>query len=129
MPFAAILGAFLAGLAVNLFFYVGDMINLGNAGGSGFFRYGVRTLSAGASGLAFSLIAAHVAPSGKYTTAVVMTTIAGLLCLISVGAVWFDPNYGTGERIEVTLQNVVMTAGSIAGTSSIRDIFTLPRAA
>ncbi len=117
MPFASILGGLLAGALVNLLFYIGDLSNFGNLGGSCFFEYVDRTIASALSGYATTRIAAMVAPTGKYTSAVVMCTLLALLCAAGCILAWSLRGIETGERITTTLICVAAAIGAIVGVS------------
>jgi hypothetical protein len=121
MPFAALLGGLLAGTAANLLFYIGDLFQFGDPDGSCFFRFVNRTIADGVAGYAFSAIAARVAPSGKYTAAVVMTTILGAACVVLAVLTWFTAGATTLERFIATLSAVAMIIGAVIATAEIRS--------
>jgi hypothetical protein len=121
MPFASVLGSMLAGILVNVFFYIGDLIHFGNIEGSCFFHYVDRTLSSGLSGYVFTLIAYKVAPSCKYTAAVVMTTILGVACTALLVMAWVVEGIETAERFDASLGSIAAVVGGIISASELRS--------
>lgn len=81
--------------------------------------YVTPTISSAVFGYLFVTITHYVAPSGKFISSVVMTTVLGLFLLLSGLVAWASIGESTSESIKTIVACIVALIASISTLASI----------
>lgn len=114
MPLATILGASLGSIVIGGLNWLGMKMNGVNP--DGWWPLFVQPVMVfGVFGFLWGLIAYSMSPSSKVIAASVMTTILGMLCLISILMVFNDQVLPTGNKVRTTIAVLASLVGAISG--------------
>ncbi len=121
LPFACVVGSLIGAMLVGLFQWFFMKILGGFSEDGWYFLYILPTITSAAFGYLWVSISYYVAPKGKRITAIVMTTLlVTLLVLVTLFSL-FNPNYGTGDKVQSVLGAIATVATAIYAIVDFND--------
>jgi hypothetical protein len=114
VPFVGLVAGAAAAIAFALFQWLGMKFAGGYSEDGWYFLYILPVITSGIFGYAFVISTHSVAPRGKFISSVVMTTILGLLLLLSVLLAWGPTSQSIGHSIQSTVGSIAALIAAIA---------------
>ena len=113
IPFACVIGSILGATIMGLIQWFGMKMSGGYSEDGWYFIYVLPIITSATLGYLWVQISCSVAPSGKRTTAIVMTVLLATLLVLVTTLSFFNPSYGTSEKVQSVLGGIAMMAASI----------------
>lgn len=121
MPFASFIGATLGAILFTLFQWFGMKLSGGYSEDGWYYLYILPVISSGIFGWLYVLITITVAPKGKIISAIIMTTIFGVLLVLASLYSWIDPHREFGYAFQSTISGITSLIAAIASIVNYKD--------
>lgn len=121
MPFAAVIGGAVGALLFTALQWLGMKFQGGFSADGWAYIYVLPVISAATFGYLYTYISCTVAPSGKFTAGVVMTSFYGVLGTLLCVLMWFNPDYTTGRAVVETIRFLAGIGAAIVALVQVRD--------
>lgn len=121
MPFACVIGSILGAIAMGFIQWFGMKMSGGYSEDGWYFLYILPIITSATLGYLWVKISFYVAPSGKKTTAIIMTVLLAAILIFATALSLVNPNYSTSENAQSILGGIAMMLASICAIINLEN--------
>jgi phosphoglycerol transferase MdoB-like AlkP superfamily enzyme len=121
IPFACVIGSVLGAMAMGLIQWFGMKMSGGYSEDGWYFLYILPIITSATLGYLWVKISFYVAPSGKKTTAIIMTALLAAILILVTALSLINPNYSASENAQSILGGIAMMLASICAIINLEN--------